>query len=136
MSGSAAPPGPYLLEPQLVELSRRLRRATWALGMRDAKDIAAASGLTAKTVRKYLMGTSLPNSVALLRLSRALGVTPGWLLGNTMRDESRTLVSMMVGPRATARGPAVDVTDSAASRGEGRPRLRGDGTEGAGDVGA
>lgn len=118
--GSRPPgPGPYSLEPQLTSLPTRLRRAAEVAGLKDSQAIADASGLTAKSVRKYLMGTSLPNSVALVRLARSCGVTPGWLLGNTVREEARRLVYMCGQVPAPSRTRDVD---------EGRP--------GAGDSGS
>lgn len=100
------PVGPYELEPQLLRFRRRLRDAAALRGLVTAGDIASACGLNHKTVYAYLRGTTLPHSVALVRLARSLGVTPGWLLGFDPADEALMLLGRYVPGAQAADGPA------------------------------
>ncbi len=60
----------------------RLTHAMQARGLR-ATDLANATGLSKARISQYVNGKYMPKSDAVLSLSRALGVSPLWLMGES-----------------------------------------------------
>ena len=65
--------------PSLVEIGTRVRNARVLAGLTQ-EDLAAAIGLSRKTVSRVELGHHAVSVVGLLSLARTLGVPPGVLL--------------------------------------------------------
>lgn len=66
---------------QICSFSDRLNIALHNKRLRK-KDLAEKLGVKATTISRYCQGHHLPNSSELLRISRMLGVSMDWLMGN------------------------------------------------------
>lgn len=60
--------------------AKRLREAMDNAGMRQ-KDLAAASGVSKSNISHYMNGNHVPDNVMAMKLGKALGVKPDWLMG-------------------------------------------------------
>lgn len=58
----------------------RLNEALNLRGM-TAADLAKKSGLNKSSISRYLTGENIPRSIAIGKMSKALGVNPAWVLG-------------------------------------------------------
>lgn len=111
---------PFEQEPQLDQLPSRLLVAMRATGM-GLKDLAAACDMTTTSIRFYLKRKRAPNSVATIRMARALGVTTDYILGapsGSVRRESPGQRPLAGGPREASKAERRQVRDKDAEEGK------------------
>lgn len=89
-----------------MELKERLIYIMNRRGIANAAELSRMTGLTQVAIRNYMRGIKIPNSQALIKLSRALTVTTDFLLyGSPTRPNRLPLLSKIPG------GPAIPFTD-------------------------
>ena len=64
----------------LYIIKDRLNEAMKLRGM-NATELAQKSGLNKSSISRYLTGENVPRSIAIGKMSKALGVNPAWVLG-------------------------------------------------------
>ena len=86
-----------LLASMEEKLHHRVKALMKEQGMTQ-RELAKRSGLTEASVCKYLSGSRLPHSEAVVLLAKALGTTSDYLLGIKRDDESvfRDLEKMII----------------------------------------
>lgn len=63
-----------------MNISERIKQRMQALGMKRAAELVKATGVSKGTVSQWLSDSSAPTGPNLLKLAKALGVHPDWLL--------------------------------------------------------
>ena len=78
----------------MEDIKDRIREALNKRGM-TASELATKSGIGKGSISKYLKGTVVPKQSAIDYISRALGVSPVWLLGyNVTMDGQEVLIDV------------------------------------------
>lgn len=81
-----------------MELKDRLIYMMKRRGIRNAAELSRLTGLTQVAIRNYMRGIKLPNSQALVKLTRALSTTSDYLLtGSASRPDRIPLLSRIPG---------------------------------------
>lgn len=74
----------------MEEIKTRIREALEARNM-TASDLAKKSGVNKGAISRYLKGTVVPKQSAVGAMSKALGVSPAWLLGYEVNEAGEVL---------------------------------------------
>jgi repressor LexA len=82
----------------MMEFRERLAYMMSRRGIASAAELSRLTGLTQVAIRNYMRGIKAPNAQALVKLTRALGVTADYLLtGSSLRPDRIPLLSKIPG---------------------------------------